>query len=277
MQIRPMTPEDLGPALAAIGDVGWGDLRPHFAFYFGHACSHPFVAEVEGRIVGTATGTQKGAVGWLGHVIVAPESRNRGTGTALTDFVTRHLEGLGCRTLALIATELGRPVYEKLGYSVETHYHSLHGPTLADLPRHPSLRPLAATDLPAIRELDRYASGEDRSALLRALGPKGWVLTDGSARGVRGYYAPAPWGEGGAVTLDHESGCILLDLVRAVAGRDRGQSAVRITLPAANEAGREHLLAAGFAEVGRLARMIRGQPLDWHPTAIWSRFSGALG
>jgi hypothetical protein len=42
-------------------------------------------------------------------------------------------------------------------------------------------------------------------------------------------------------------------------------------------AGRERLRAAGWHEESSGVRMIRGEPLDWHPEAIWGQFNGALG
>ena len=46
---------------------------------------------------------------------------------------------------------------------------------------------------------------------------------------------------------------------------------------AANQAGRERLRAAGWDEELGGVRMIRGEPLDWHPEAIFGQFNGALG
>jgi len=40
---------------------------------------------------------------------------------------------------------------------------------------------------------------------------------------------------------------------------------------------RERLRAAGWLEEPGGVRMIRGEPLDWHPEAIWGQFNGALG
>ena len=47
------------------------------------------------------------------------------------------------------------------------------------------------------------------------------------------------------------------------AGRERG--------------GLERLAARGWTEAWRAPRLIRGEPLAWHPTAIWGQFNHALG
>ena len=276
MLIRPLTPADLDAAVAATAHVGWGNLRPHFAFYLERSDCCPLVAEEEGRIVGTAAGTRKGGVGWIGHVVVHPDCRRRGIGSALVEAVIARLEEAGCRALLLIATDLGRPVYEKLGFRVDSLYARLNGPTLDAFPMHPDLRALAESDLPAIRSLDRLASGEDRAAHLR-LAPSGWVVGGAGPGEVRGFYLPLPWAEGPLVATDPEAMALLLDAARATAKAQRGQSEVRFTIPAENAAGIAHLRACGFVETPPLPRMIRGEPLAWRPELVGGRFSGALG
>src|SRR5664280_1789552 len=77
------------------------------------------------RIVGTGVPTVSGRVGWVGTIWVAPALRGRGLGRALTEAVIEQLEDSGCWTLVLVATEAGRPVYERLGFEILTHDHAL--------------------------------------------------------------------------------------------------------------------------------------------------------
>jgi hypothetical protein len=44
-----------------------------------------------------------------------------------------------------------------------------------------------------------------------------------------------------------------------------------------NAAGRALLRGEGWLEEPGGVRMIRGDPLDWNPEAIWGQFNGALG
>ena len=37
------------------------------------------------------------------------------------------------------------------------------------------------------------------------------------------------------------------------------------------------LLADGWTEAWEGPRLIRGEPLDWHPEAIWGQFNHAMG
>ncbi|MBO8128419.1 MAG: GNAT family N-acetyltransferase [Peptococcaceae bacterium] len=273
MHIRPITAKDVEPAISVLQEQGW-DNRQQFEFYFNHPSCHPFVAVVDGKVVGTAVGTRNGNVGWLGNIFVSLKFRRYGIGTALTSTLIEHLEKLGCRTLLLIATDLGRSIYERLRFTAVTCYHVFEGPALANLPRHPLLRPLTADDLPRVCELDRWVTGEDRSDLLRAFSDKGWVVTSENGS-ICGFYISTPWGRGPIVATDPDAGKTLLDLRRA---RDGGpDTVVKHAMTTENAVGRKYLARSGFKEINRLTRMIRGEPLHWHPAAIWGQFNFALG
>ncbi len=275
--IRPLTTDDYESAIATISEVGWGGLCDHFALYLRDADCFPLVAELDGEIVGTAAGIRKGEVGWIGHVIVGSPWRRRGIGSALTSAAACHLERLGCRSLLLIATDLGRPVYERLGFRVEGWYVQMRGPTLDHLPVDRRLRRLVAADLPAVYALDHVASGEDRSRHLAAFSTGGWVVTDPDSSGVLGFHIPTPWGEGPIVAVDGSAAALLVDAVRADAGIRDGKSLVSLRIPGQNEAGLRYLRSIGFEEIGLAARMARGDPAAWHPEVIYGRFGGALG
>jgi GNAT superfamily N-acetyltransferase len=272
-----MLASDLDAVILAARNVGWGDLRPHYQFYLDRPECCPFVAEIAGRVVGTAAGTKKGSVGWIGHVIVHAEYRRRGIGTALVEATIARLEEIGCPTQLLVATDLGRPVYERLGFREDSLYSQYHGAALDAFPAHPGLRPLVPDDLDAVITLDRQATGEDRSAHVHAFAKHGWVFAGGRPDEVRGFYLPTPWTEGPVVASDPEAASALLDVARADAHRARGVTDMRFKLPAANRAGQSTLRGKGFSEGVLRARMIRGGAIDWQPELIYARFSGALG
>lgn len=276
VNIRPLCAADVEPLALIVERGGWGDLRRQLAFYLAHPDCHPYLAEVDGRPAGTATAVRKGEVGWFAHVFVAPERRGRGLGTALALRVAAELEALGCRTLLLAATPMGRPLYEKLGFAPDGEYAVYSGPALPTTPADAALRPLTPADLPAVVALDRAATGEDRSRLLARLTGEGWAATDGPGGALLGHYVPTPWGGGAVVAADATVGRRLLALRRGLAGQ-AGRAELTLPLPAANAAARDELLAAGFGETRRSTRMRRGVPLAWRPELIWGVFSLGLG
>jgi len=248
-----------------------------FDWAIGQPTLAPLVAERAGEIVGTGVGSAHGSVGWVGTIFVEPARRGSGLGRAVTRAVIDELEARGCRTLVLIATSMGRPVYEREGFVVldEQVRFSIDGLPADDGPPDPLVRPFASSDFDAIAALDRFATGEDRRAVLSSLlSPEStWVAVDPAGE-VRGYLGRAPWRGGGLIAPDAGDALRLLEMRRRSTGVSGKAGA---GLLGSNVAGRARLRAAGWHEESSGVRMIRGEPLEWHPEAIWGQFNGALG
>ena len=262
------------PAAASVGaEVGWPGRERLFEFYVGHPFCEAVAAEVGGEVVGIGFGTRNGAVGWIGLVCVRPGNRGRGIGGTLTERIAERLDGRGCRTLVLTATEMGFPVYEKLGFETETLYHGFSGPGLGPEPPVPGVRRMRPEDLAAVCDLDRRMIGEDRSHLLRALAGPGWVMVGDDGK-VRGYHTPVPWGGGPLVTPDPDAARALTRLARTLASPDE---TVRFWLADENATGAGFMEEMGFERIRRLPRMVRGEPLTWRPESLWGLFSLGKG
>ena len=67
-----MTPADVEPVAVAFLRENWGDRRLNLDFVTASAQSRPFVAEVDGEIVGTGVASLHGSVAWIGTVWVEP-------------------------------------------------------------------------------------------------------------------------------------------------------------------------------------------------------------
>lgn len=273
--IRPMTAADIDPAADAIIRAGWGDRRSWFEFATTQPECRPVVAEVDGTLVGTGVATVNGAVGWVGTIWVDPAHRGAGLGRALTQTVIDDLERAGCRTLLLVATDEGRLLYERMGFELQTRYRILEAPGLAaDEPPDEAVRPFAPDDLDAILALDRAATGEDRGHAIRRFASPGETMVLSVDGRVRGYVIRAPWGGGATVAPDPA------DAMRILRARRRAHGPggrVRVGLVEENAAGLARLEAAGLTPIWSAPRLIRGEPLDWHPGWIWGQFNHAIG
>ncbi len=240
-----------------------------------HANCRALLAERDGQIVATGVATISGLVGWVGTIWVTPLWRRRGLGRAITEAVIDQLEGAGCRTLLLVATAAGRPVYERLGFEILTHDHVLvssePGSGRQPSSPHTSIRAFApAHDLDAAAALDGWATGEAREHILATC--DGWVVE--VAGEVTAFTLRAPFGGVATVARDASDALRLLDLQRQEGGPE---SRIRAGVLDENVAGLERLVAEGWTEVWSGPRMIRGEPLDWAPTGIWSQFNHAIG
>lgn len=273
-RIRPMAWDDLEAAVAVVRAGGWGEHRTQLSFYLRHPACSPLVAEVDGQVVGTGVGTRHGRVGWIGTIMVAQGWRRRGLGTDLARAAMDGLADRGCSSLALVATAMGRPLYEALGFCPDGSYAVMHGPGLAAVEGPVQARRLGPARVEGACALDRLVTGEDRGHLLRWFAPGGWALEDEQdPNGVRGFYVPTPWARAAAVALCPEDGVALLALARLLAG----ERPLTMVVPGQNQAALASLAAAGFQELSRQTRMVRGEPIAWQPEWVWGAFSLSLG
>ncbi len=89
------------------------------------------VVEQRAEPVGAVCCVSFGATGWIGALGVAPEVRRRGIGRALTEAAIARLRDRGAATVLLFATDMGRPLYEHLGFAVDgaaTAWRGIAGP-----------------------------------------------------------------------------------------------------------------------------------------------------
>jgi GNAT superfamily N-acetyltransferase len=275
--IRPMTATDTEAAAELLRRGDWGERRLFFDWAVTQPSLAPLVAERDGEIVGTGVGSAHGTVGWVGTIFVEPARRGSGLGRAMTRAVIDELEARGCRTLVLIATPMGRPVYEREGFARldDQVRFSIDGLPSDDGRPDPRLRAFQPADLDAVALIDRYATGEDRRPVLGSLltASSTWVAL-GPEGAIRGYLARAPWRGGALIAPDPDDALRLLEMRRRSTGVSGKAGA---GLVGCNRVGRERLRAAGWLEETGGLRMIRGEPLDWHPEGIWGQLNGALG
>ncbi len=275
--IRPMRPTDIEQAAAVLRDGDFGDRDPFFTWSITQPTISTFVAVEGDHIVGTGVGSAHGWAGWVGVIFVAPDRRGSGIGRRITRAVIDDLEARGCRTQILIASALGRPIYEREGFTVLGRQirFSIDGLPADHAASTPGLRPYTAADRDDVLDLDRYATGEDRSAvLLNLMSPEStWLAIDEADR-IRGFLLRAPWRGGALIAHDPADAVRLLELRRRSTGISGKAGAGVLEI---NTAGRDALRAAGWLEEKGGVRMIRGDPLDWNPDAIWGQLNGALG
>jgi GNAT superfamily N-acetyltransferase len=279
--LRPMLPVDVDPAADMILSHDWGVRREFLAFATGQAACAPMVADVDGAIVGTGVGTLNGSVGWIGTIFLSPEWRGEGIGRAITQSIIDRLESSGARTFVLVATADGRRLYSKMGFEVQTRYRILEAPGLGSGDRSAAnaaaggVRPFEPGDLDAMAALDRDGTGEDRRHVLaRFATPDSARVLPGPGGTVDGFVVRAPWGGGATVARSLDRAMAIITERRLKAGPG---GRVRVGLLQDNEAGLARLAEAGFAPSWSAPRMIRGDPMAWHPDWIWGQFNHAIG
>jgi ribosomal protein S18 acetylase RimI-like enzyme len=292
-EIRPMTLADLDTAVELSRAQGFRDRRLFWRFVMKVATCRPLVGTVNGDLVATGLATANGSVGWLGGIVVGAEFRRRGYGRAITEELITGLRETGCETISLESTDAGRPMYERMGFRLATHYIQLQADRIDEAPAPPAgtrIRRLEQADIPAISGLDRLATAEDRSAPLGVLAADtGWVLEDeaGAASDAdpnsadpsasstpRGFLLPAERAYGAIVAPRFDDGLFLLEFHRSIA---QSGGHVRAGIPIAHEAAWQELLSRGWEETWRAPRMLLGPDVPWRPEWIWGQINSAMG
>jgi GNAT superfamily N-acetyltransferase len=274
-ELRPMTPTDVDAAAELILGNDWGVRREWLEFATTQPACIPFVADADGEIVGTGVGTANGAVGWIGTIFIAPDRRGQGVGRAITQAIMDRLESAGCRSLVLVATTEGRPLYERMGFELQTRYHILQAIGLPPVDEPDGVREFEPRDLPAIVQLDRAGTGEDRAHAIRRLAQPGTArVVEGDDGAIEGFVIRAPWGGGATIAHTPDAALRILTARRRAAGPE---GRIRVGLLDENTDGLARLAEVGLRLTWSAPRMLRGESLSWHPDWIWGQFNHAMG
>jgi predicted N-acetyltransferase YhbS len=151
------------------------------------------VSDQGNRVVGTVLVTPyRDNAATINMVIVEEASRGRGLGRKLMDAA---LALAGNRTLRLVATDEGVPLYQRLGFE-KTGAIAQHQGFVRSITIPTGIRAAMPADLAAITELDRIAYGADRASLISHLATIGSFAVLERAGGLAGFAAIRPFGRG---------------------------------------------------------------------------------
>jgi GNAT superfamily N-acetyltransferase len=176
--VRRLGPDDLPRCVALAVDREWSPEEAKWSLLL--AASEVFGVDApDGRGLAGAVVLTRWAADYaaVGMMLVAARYERRGLGRALLEHLLR-AAGEDA-TVTLFATDMGRPLYEKLGFKPVRRSVSFIGqfrPTASDNSKKrgaPSLaggvRVATEADLPDILALDRAAFGADRGQFLTRL------------------------------------------------------------------------------------------------------------
>jgi GNAT superfamily N-acetyltransferase len=90
-----------------------------------------YVGYVDGEPVSTGLGWRTGQTIGVYNIATVPNARKRGIGTAMTERIVEDGAAAGCEVAILQSTEMGRPIYEKLGFRAVVEYDGWIDPALA--------------------------------------------------------------------------------------------------------------------------------------------------
>ncbi|MBC7856748.1 MAG: GNAT family N-acetyltransferase [Pirellulaceae bacterium] len=281
--IRLMTAEDLPLGMRLKSQAGWNQTPADWRRFLAMQPEGCLVAELDGVAVGTAVVTAFEAVALISMVLVEQEHRGRGVGKALMNRAIQVAEELGCRTIRLDATPLGRPLYEALGFVAQyglTRYAGMSG-AVGDPSTTASLvvRFSGFEDINAILTMDAAVTGTQRGKFLTRLfaeEPSAVRVAQRDGR-IAGYFAFRPGSDalqlGPCIALTDEAGIALLTdaLSRYIGSR------VYWDFPSSHSGAVALAKSAGLSAQRQLLRMCRGEAVNDDDARLWASSGPELG
>ena len=265
MEVLPFTHTDLD-SLTELQPTGWDNITPIFNFYLRAEFCFPFKIILAKKVVGTGVFLVHDDVAWLAHIIVHAQYRNKGIGKQITQYLVDHIPHQ-CKTIYLIATDLGEPVYKKLGFIAEADYAFLNNGSFgSDITPSANVKPFEKKYENEILTMDKSTSGENREMHFKDNLEGSFVFVANNK--VEAYYLPA-FGNGLIVGTNPIAGTELMKL--------RSKVSETFILPAANKAAISCLLSNNYNQFRIAKRMRLGKARNWQPTNIYNRVSGQIG
>jgi GNAT superfamily N-acetyltransferase len=264
MHLTPLLPQDLG-YINALKPNDWADIQPIHQYYLNSPYCFPIKVVENDKLLGIGTTILHGDTAWLAHIIVHPEARGRGLGRMITEALVARAHTEGRETVLLIATDLGAPVYAKVGFVVETEYLFFKELPLFMGGIDEAIVPFSEGFADAVLRLDREIAAEDRRWHLEPHLSAGFAYRAGTA--VEGFYLPT-WGDGLILAGNPTAGVALMQL--------RLTTKDHANFPLENVHARAFM--EQFATHYRTAKRMRlGPARAWRPENFYNRVGGNLG
>ncbi len=264
---RLLGPPDIPAAMDLKKAAGWNQTEADWRNVLCLAPEGCFGIEAAGRLASTATAVRYDRrLAWIGMVLTHPTCRGRGFARRLMEHALEHLAAHGSEWIKLDATDMGRPLYRRLGFEDECPIErwGRGAEAAVSSPR------VASFALDEWRSLDAQAFGADRSRLLATLAPCGSAAIPGGGYAMARPGANAAY-FGPCVSRSPEAARQLLGWF--LAGHPF-QPAYWDLLPE-NTAAAELAREFGFAPLRRLVRMVRpgvagAAPLTHHNSHVYA-------
>jgi N-acetylglutamate synthase-like GNAT family acetyltransferase len=266
MEFEPLNYSDL-VHLKEFEPPNWGDLVPRFKYCIDSAFCEPIKLMNAGKLLAIGTTILHKDSAWLASIIVHPDHRNNGYGSKITRKLIETIDKKKYSTIYLDATELGYPVYTKIGFELETTYaHLKADKNISGLQLSDAVISYKGKYLQQILKLDKNISCESRQNIIteNLVTAKVYISNDR----VTGFYMPS-LGNGLIIAENDMAG---IELVKY-----RLENNYFAILPSANEAAINFLKNNNLVQFRISRRMYIGNKRAWQGNRIYNRISGQLG
>lgn len=269
-KIRPLLKSEIN-LLQNFPPESWNlDLPVFISFHFNYPYFYPIVAEEDDKIVGFGNGILNGSTGWLGNILVPSEFRRKGIGQEITKHLIEYFHSKGCTSQLLIASEMGKNIYNRLGFKESSTYQFLKKSSdLPDYQKNENVKRINYNDFDLLKKFDEEISGEKRFNLIKRYFPTGWIYQPKKANNIQGVFLP-DLGGGLIFAINPEAG---LELIKFKLNIRKFRSVI----PTDNETALNYLKSQGFEIYSTAPRMVLGNDVNWQPKYIYNRAAGYCG
>jgi len=266
MTFEPIQISDL-PRIAELTPEGWGDITVKVKHYIDSAFCSPIKLLVNQKIMAIGATIVHDHVAWLGHIIVDPDEQGKGYGKIMTNQLIRIAKLNNCTSIQLIATDMGAPVYTKIGFQESSSYLFFEGIELTH-PEEPdsNILPYQSDYKQALLALDQAITAEHRICEIEPHLQSAYVYADNNA--INAYYLPT-LGEGFIASNEPTAGIALLKL--------HLKQNSKVVLPKENTFAISFLKSQGYSVKREAKRMYLGDQIDVQFQYIFNRIGGNIG
>ena len=270
--IETLLAEDL-KYISALTPVGWYDVTPLYEMHLNQDYFFPIKLVIENKVIGVGELIINDKNGWLGNIIVSKDFRSQGLGKKLTKRLIEIAKAKGCESIYLLATPLGKFVYQKLGFQEKGKYLFFEkGEKNIELEKNnesENIIPYNEIFKDQIFELDKKAIGEDRSKVLALQVEQSFVYKKPNENNISGFFIPT-LGDGVIICNNTIAGFEFLQK-RETLGN------TRIIVPEECTAIVDFLLQNKYTHFRDATFMYLGKMKTWNPEMVYSRIGGYLG
>lgn len=253
--VQRLSSADIAQNVALSRRIGWPDTDSEWRVIY-EAAVVLGVRNAEGALLGQGALGLFERAGSIAKMVVAPEARRRGIGAAILDDLLRLAAERSLNVVGLVATPLGRPLYEAKGFAPLSEVVILGGTPQLEAPSGATTKVVDAEQMLA---LERRFMGSSRDAMLRAR------LREACATAsCAGGFALATAHDGlariGPILAESEAiaRALTMALFQALPGL------VRLDVPGPQHGFRAWLRERGLLEKGLHLEMQRGAAVPWN-------------
>lgn len=259
--------------ISGLTPVGWYDVTPLYEMHLNQDYFFPIKLVIENKLIGVGELIINDKNGWLGNIIVSKDFRNQGLGKKITKRLIEIANAKDCESIYLLATPLGKPVYQKLGFQEKGKYLFFEkGEKNIELENNNGsdhIIPFDEIYKDQIFEMDKEAIGEDRSKVLALNLAQSFVYKKPNENEISGFFIPT-LGDGVIICNNTIAGFEFLQKREALDKK-------RIIVPEECTATINFVKQNKYTYFRKATFMFIGKMKTWNPAMIYSRVGGYLG